>query len=116
MPFLHTLGVPVVGVSHIFDNDVDHTVTVNGVTYTICTVEEEQRLDLDQRWRIGTARALTIVNDLLEAAAVDERVYQLFDGNDTHAIFLTRQLYDLICESQVLPPDLLPCVVQPNRT
>jgi hypothetical protein len=53
---------------------------------------------------------------LLEAAAVDERVYQLFDGNDTHAIFLTRQLYDLINESKVLPPDLLPRVVPPNRT
>jgi hypothetical protein len=114
-PFLQTLGVPRVEVSHVFDNDVDHTVTVNGTTYTICTVEEEQQLSVDQLWPIGTERALTIVNDLLEAAGSAERVYQLFDGNDTHAIFLTPQLYDLIIQSAVLPPDWLPHPVAPNR-
>ncbi|MCG8349163.1 MAG: hypothetical protein MI924_15445 [Chloroflexales bacterium] len=31
-PFLHTLGVPAVDVSYLFDSDVDHTVTVNGIT------------------------------------------------------------------------------------
>jgi hypothetical protein len=55
------------------------------------------------------------VNDLLEAVASDERVYQLFEENDTHAIFLTPQLYAIIRRSTVLPPELLPRPVQPNR-
>jgi hypothetical protein len=63
-PFLQTLGVPSIDVSHVFDNDVDHTVTVNGISYTICTIEEEQDLDLDL-WQIGTERAFTIVTQIL---------------------------------------------------
>ncbi|MCU0492885.1 MAG: hypothetical protein MUD01_14940 [Chloroflexaceae bacterium] len=114
-PFLYRLGVPKFVISQVFDNDVDYTVTVNDQTYTILTVAEETHLELNQRWRLGTERTFTIVNDLLEQAGSDERVYQLFDGNDTHAIFLTPQLYYLIKESHLLPDEDCPKVVVPNR-
>lgn len=80
----------------------------------ICILQEESALGLDY-WQVSTDRAFTIINDLLVEVGSDERVYQLYEGNDCHAIFLTAELYEAIITSKALPPDLLPRPVRVDR-
>jgi hypothetical protein len=110
-PFLQKLGVQIRALSHVFDNDVDYTMTVNDVCYTLVTVTEEHQLDIPELWRLGTERTFTIINILLEQAGSDERVFQLYGGNDCHAVFLTWPMYRVIDASGMLARTELPIAI-----
>lgn len=111
IPFLRELGVQINSLSHAFDNDVDYTMTVNNVRYLLLSVQEEQQLDMAERWRLSTERTFTVINTLLEQARSDERVFQLYGGNDCHAIFLTPPMYRIIYSSGLFSPTELPIMI-----
>jgi hypothetical protein len=111
IPFLQELGVQISSLSHVFDNDVDYTMTVNDVRYLLLSVQEEQQLDMAELWRLGTERTFIIINTLLEQAGSDERVFQLYGGNDCHAVFLTPPMYHVIRTSGLFSPTELPIAI-----
>ncbi|MEZ6138860.1 MAG: hypothetical protein R3C53_28580 [Pirellulaceae bacterium] len=99
-PFLDRVGVTYA----ISDNWGDHvyTVTLNGEERLIWSqaelkVEREGKPGLT--WGLSTVRAFALVNELLEAAETNERLYAINGGNDLAAIFLTPELKDVVCAS-----------------
>lgn len=99
-PFLDRVGVSFT----ITDNwgDHDYTVTLNGkerLIWSQAEFEAESTGKLGLTWGMSTVRTFALVNELLEAAETDERLYAINGGNDLAAMFLTANVRDLICTS-----------------
>jgi hypothetical protein len=108
-PFLERQGVQLKSIEEYFDEE--YRITVNGKEITIWSRKEE---DEDSRreetpgltWGLSTVRTFSLVNELLEEAGSEERLYAVGGGNDLDAFFLTPELADFMCDSpQVLVKD-----------
>jgi hypothetical protein len=94
-PFLTRQGITDLTVTQDF-TDEGYSVRVNGEEYIIYSGQELSDSDI---WELSVQRGFAIVNDLLRQAGSEERLYALYGGNDTQAIFLTPDMYALILES-----------------
>lgn len=90
-PYLETLGVDLNRIIQHFDTD-GYRITVNDWVYDIWLIGDK----LDP-WAMSTIRTFQLVNDLLELASANERVYAVNGGNDLFAFFLTPDMFDAIC-------------------
>jgi hypothetical protein len=58
------------------------------------------QLSPEQCWEAGMCHTFILINQLLQDAGAQERIYGLYGGNDGQAVFLTPAQFDLIrgCE------------------
>ena len=98
-PFLERQGVSIEEVEEDFSVSGVYSVSVNGEEFTMYTEEE---LETEEIWELTTRRALSIVNTLLKRAGSNERLYFLYGGNDTRAVFLTPEMYEAISRSPAI--------------
>ena len=99
-PFLETQGVLLERLDQDFTVGGSYSVTVNGVEFLLYTEDE---LDVEDIWALTTQRVLRILNTLLEQYQSDERAYILYGGNDTHIVFLTPPMQELISKTAGVP-------------
>ncbi len=64
--------------------------------------------DMGKIWELTTNRTFALVNTLLQEAGSKERVFRLYSGHDTRAIFLTHEMYEALRPSAVLPQHEMP--------
>jgi hypothetical protein len=97
--FLKDQGVVFSSVEDDFDFGDSYSVIVDGARFVMYTEEEGAA---QNSWELTTRRALSLVNAYLTKAGSNERIYFLYGGNDTQAVFLTPEMFHLICESPLI--------------
>jgi len=97
--FLTREGIDVSKVTQDFNIGGSYSVTMNGEEYEMYSQEELETQDI---WFLTTVRALSMVNTQLARVGSGERLYYLYGGNDTIAVFLTPVMYDTIVASAAL--------------
>lgn len=88
-------------VEELADEGQNYVIGVNGITYLVLSAEE---IDEERDWLLATQRVLAVVNRLLDSLGADERVYLLYIGELSLAVFLTPQMFDVLSESDELNP------------
>ncbi len=81
-------------------SETGYEITVNKIKYEIFSEEDLKSKYLSV---IGTCKSFSIINKLLKEAGSEERVYALYGGNDLRAVFLTKDMYELISGYKKLP-------------
>jgi len=98
-PFLKREGVELNGIEENFEAGGEYSITVNGEQYVMYSgaglKPEEQQV-------LTTRRAFALINTLLERAGSGERVYLFRNGNETWAVFLTPELFEIISQSSLV--------------
>ena len=97
-PTLRRLGVPALELDEELDPDApdDYAVTVNGERRVIYSEPELAAAGSGRAWGLAAARTLRIVDDLLAAAASNERAWAYQGGNDLGVWILTPELRDAV--------------------
>ena len=71
-----------------------YRVTIGARTREIWNSE----MDGEQMWEAGMCHTFILINELLDDAGTNERLYGMYGGNDGQAIFLTSKQFELIRE------------------
>ncbi len=88
------------GISYL--RPVRETCDESGYTVTMGEFTREiwnDELTDAQCWEAAMCHTFLLINQLLEDAGSQERIYGLYGGNDGGAVFLTREQFDLIREA-----------------
>ncbi len=98
--FLRLQGVPPFVVEDQV-TDESYSVLVNGTAHVIYETADlsDERVNI---WELASARAFTIINDMLASAGSPERVYAFDDGAQGGLVFLTREQFELISTEPTL--------------
>lgn len=107
LPFLEKQGARVESIEEYFDEE--YRITVNGketVIWNDDEVEAENAGKPVSTWGLSLVRIFAIVNELLEQAGSEERLYAVSGGDVLEAVFLTPELVDFMYGSlQVMIED-----------
>ncbi|HZS44848.1 MAG TPA: hypothetical protein VFC63_07065 [Blastocatellia bacterium] len=98
-PFLKDQDVTFNTIEEDFNVEGSYTVIVEGESFVMYTEDE---LSTGNFWELTTRRALSLVNKFLKNAGSSERMYFLYGGNDTQAVFLTPDMFKIISESSLI--------------
>ncbi len=99
-PFLETQGVRINGIEEYFDDE--YRITLNGKETAIWSSDEAEAEDAGKpvfTWGLSMVRVFAVVNELLEQAGSEERLYAVGDGDALDAVFLTPELVDFMYDS-----------------
>ncbi len=110
-PFLERLNMTF-SVSNNWGNH-DYTVTLNRderLIWSLAEFEQERNGRPGLTWGLTTVRTFGLVNEMLETAQTDERLYAVDGGNDLRAIFLTPKLKEAIWAFSDFPVLELPYI------
>jgi hypothetical protein len=104
-PFLQKNGVRITWLDQDLQSSRYYMVTVNQKKYTMFSKKDFGKALF---WAAVPARTFALVNELLERAGSDERVYTsrgTFGGEGTDAVFLTPELFEIVNSSPLIPDD-----------
>lgn len=106
-PFLENQGVRIDGIEEYFDDE--YRITLNGKETVIWSSDEAEAETAGKpvaTWGLTMVRIFAVVNELLEQAGSEERLYAVGGEGELDAVFLTPELVDFMCGSlQVMVED-----------
>ncbi|MBB3111834.1 hypothetical protein FHS18_003902 [Paenibacillus phyllosphaerae] len=97
-PFLTKENVPLTNIRERIEG-YDYEIEVNGKGYIMYDLEDQEKEDI---WELTTKRAFAMVNELLQQATSEARVYALYGGNDQRAVFLTTEMFALVQNTDLI--------------
>ncbi len=98
-PFLKREGVELNDIEENLEAGGEYSITVNGERYVMYSGAE---LKSKEQQILTTRRTFALINTLLERARSGERIHLFRNGNETWAVFLTSELFEIISQSSLV--------------